>query len=63
MRLPIDAVFYGRGGVVLGVAHGLAPWRVSPYCRGARGWAELPAGTARRTQTEAGDVLDFDPPV
>ncbi|HEX2326860.1 MAG TPA: hypothetical protein VHQ00_15785 [Chloroflexota bacterium] len=32
---------------------------------GARGVVELPAGMARRTQTEAeaGDVLDFDPPV
>jgi uncharacterized membrane protein (UPF0127 family) len=48
---------------VLEVAHALAPWRVSPYCRGARGVVELPAGTARGTQTEAGDVLDFDPPV
>jgi uncharacterized protein len=63
MRFPIDAVFFGRGGVVLGVTHALAPWRVSPYCRGAQGVVELPAGTARRTRTEAGDVLDFDPPL
>ena len=59
MRFPIDLVFYDRGGVVLHVSHALAPWRVSRYCRGARGVIELPAGTARETATLPGDVLDF----
>jgi hypothetical protein len=59
MRFPIDLIFYGPDGVVLYVSHALAPWRVSHYCRGARGVIELPAGTARATETGPGDVLDF----
>ena len=57
MRFPIDVIFYDRKGVVLGVEHGLRPWRFSSYHLRARGAVELPAGTARASGTERGHVL------
>lgn len=57
MRFPIDLVFYGRDFVVLDVIDSLKPWRFSPYRFRAQGIIELPAGTARATGTQPGDVL------
>ncbi|MGB2952339.1 MAG: DUF192 domain-containing protein [Gaiellaceae bacterium] len=56
MRFPIDAVFLDRGGRVLKVAAGLAPWRTA-RCRGARAVLELPAGEAERRRLSAGERL------
>ncbi|MBI4491263.1 MAG: DUF192 domain-containing protein [Chloroflexi bacterium] len=57
MRFPIDVVFYDRNRVVLNVVHALRPWRFSPYHLRARGAVELPAGAARASGTQSGDVL------
>jgi uncharacterized protein len=59
MRFPIDVLFYDRAGVVLGVEHGLRPWRFSAYHLRARGAVELPAGTAHATGTVEGDALSI----
>ena len=61
MRFPIDAVFLDRNGRVLRVAPDLPPWRFAIAARGAREVLELPAGTAARTGTQAGDELSFEP--
>jgi uncharacterized membrane protein (UPF0127 family) len=61
MRFPIDAVFIDRGGRVVRVAERLAPWRLAIAAKGARDVLELPAGTAGRTGTQAGDELVIEP--
>ncbi len=61
MRFPIDAVFLDREGRVVHVAERLAPWRFAVAARGARDVLEVPAGTAARTRTQAGDELVIEP--
>lgn len=61
MRFAIDAVFVDRAGRVVRVAERLAPWRTAVFARGAAEVVELPAGTAGRTGTQAGDELVFEP--
>jgi hypothetical protein len=57
MRFAIDAVFVDRGTRVVGIAARLRPWTPVVWVRGADAVLELPAGTAARTATQAGDVL------
>ncbi len=57
MRYPIDAVFVDKDQRVTKVVHDLKPWRVVWWARGARDCLELPAGTARATNTQVGDQL------
>jgi uncharacterized membrane protein (UPF0127 family) len=45
MRFPIDAVFVGRDGTVVGVERDLKPWRTARR-RGAKWVLELAAGEA-----------------
>jgi uncharacterized membrane protein (UPF0127 family) len=54
MRFPIDVVFLDRERKVVGVRHGLRPWRVAG-ARRAVAALELPAGAANRIKE--GDVL------
>ena len=61
MRFAIDAVFIDRDRRVVKVAADLAPWRFAILARGARDVIELPAGTAARTGTQAGDELLLEP--
>jgi len=46
MRVPIDVVFLDRDLVVLKVVPALAPWKLSPWVKGARSVLELAAGGA-----------------
>jgi hypothetical protein len=57
MRFAIDAVFLDRDRRVVKVAHGLRPWVPAIGAARADSVLELPAGTAARTGTQAGDVL------
>ncbi len=57
MRIPIDVIYLDRGDTVVGIDHGLRPWRIGKLYRGAHHVLELPAGTARRTATAVGDRL------
>lgn len=61
MHFPIDALFLDSGGVVLSVAHDLAPWRTASK-RGAKTVLELPAGAAHARGIEPGDRLIFISP-
>jgi uncharacterized protein len=59
MRFPIDVVFLDRDRGVVGVRHGLRPWRVAG-ARRAVAALELPAGAAAAAGIEEGDVLVFE---
>jgi uncharacterized membrane protein (UPF0127 family) len=60
MRFAIDAVFVDRSMRVLRVAENLRPWVPAVGApRGADSVLEVPAGTAARTGTQAGDELIF----
>jgi uncharacterized membrane protein (UPF0127 family) len=61
MRFAIDAVFLDRAGRVLRVVGDLRPWVFAKAARGADSVLELPAGTAGRSRTQAGDELTFEP--
>jgi len=56
MRFPIDVVFLDRDRKVVGVRHGLRPWRVAG-ARRAVAALELPAGAAAAAGLKGGDVL------
>ena len=59
MRFPIDVVFLDRDWRVVGIRHGLRPWRMAG-ARGAVAALELPAGAAAAAGIDAGDVLALD---
>jgi len=56
MRFPIDVVFLDRDRNVVGVRHGLRPWRAAG-ARRAVAALELPAGAAGAAGLEEGDRL------
>jgi uncharacterized membrane protein (UPF0127 family) len=58
MRFPIDLVYLDRKHRVKKVRSAVGAWRLSA-CLSAHSVLELPAGTIRATQTEAGDTLEF----
>jgi len=60
MRFAIDAVYIDKAGRVVKVTADLRPWHFADAARGARDVLELPAGTAARTGTQAGDELVFE---
>ena len=59
MRFPIDAVFLDREWRVVGIKHGLRPWRVAG-ARRAVAALELPAGAAAAAGIKEGDVLALE---
>lgn len=59
MGFKFDALFLGRGGIVLHIIREMPPFRFSPVVRGAVSVLELPAGTVRATGTEVGDVVSI----
>lgn len=61
MRFGIDAIFVDRDRRVVKVAADLPPWRFAVFVKGARDVFEVPAGTAARTGTQAGDELLLEP--
>lgn len=62
MRFSIDALFVDRSLRVLRVAERLRPWLPAVMApRGTDAVLELPAGTAARTGTQAGDELTTEP--
>ncbi len=59
MRFPIDILFLDRRGVILKTLLRLAPWKMSPYVRGARQVIELPSGVIAATATAEGQTIDL----
>jgi uncharacterized membrane protein (UPF0127 family) len=62
MRFPFDALYLDHDGRVVKVVRAMPPWRMSLGGRGAKHTLEVPAGTAERSGTQAGDVLAFEEP-
>jgi uncharacterized protein len=60
MKFPIDLVYLDRKNRVRKVRHSVPAWRLS-MCLSAHSILELPAGTIRASQTQAGDTLEFTP--
>ena len=57
MKFAIDAVFLDKQRLVTKVVADLKPWRLAMSWR-AHSVIELPAGTAERTSTAAGDQIE-----
>ncbi len=60
MKFSIDLVYLGRDNKVKKVRSDVPPGRMSA-CFSAHSIVELPAGTIRKTLTQAGDRLEFSP--
>lgn len=60
MKIPIDALFLDEGGQVVDICHAMPPWRLSRVYLKAQSVLELPAGTAKASQTKPGDRLSFE---
>ena len=61
MKIPIDVLFLDKGLKVVDALEAMAAWRTSRVYFEAKSVLELPAGTARATQTQSGDFLAFEP--
>ena len=59
MRFPIDVLYVDAGKEVVGIGHALPPWRFGRPYRPSRFVLELPAGTAKGTDTQVGDRLQI----
>lgn len=59
MAIPLDVAHVDRTGRVVKILHGIKPWRPGPLVPKGRWVIELPAGTARTTGTEVGDVIEL----
>jgi len=62
MRFRFDAVFVDRDNRVTKVVPAMRQWWVAFGGRGAKDVIELPAGTAERTATQPGDMLEYGDP-
>lgn len=60
MRIPLDVIHADKQGTVLRVLAGIKPWRLGPIVRKCKIVIELPAGTAARTGTVAGDLIELE---
>ncbi len=54
VRFPIDVMFLDEKMRVVRLVPALPPWRMIGFVRGAKSVVELPAGTLRQKQIEAG---------
>ena len=59
MKFAIDLVYLDKNKKVRKVRNAVPPWQLSA-CLSAHSVLELPAGTAARTGTVAGDQLEID---
>ena len=60
MQFAIDLVYLDRNHRIKKIRNSVPAWRLSA-CLSAHSILELPAGTIRDTQTQAGDTLEFAP--
>lgn len=61
MRIPLDICHVDAQHRIIRVLSDIQPWRVGPIVWRSRYVVELPAGTARRTGTAAGDLIQLQP--
>ncbi len=63
MRFRFDAIFVDREGRVTKIVPSMRQWWIAFGGRGAKDVIELPAGTAARTNTRPGDLLEYGDPL
>lgn len=61
MRFPIDVAYLDAEGRILRLYHRLAPFRLAALNFKTKSVLELPPGILAQTNTNVGDVLEFDP--
>jgi len=61
MRFPIDVAYLDAQGRVLRIYHHLAPFRLAALSFRAKSVLELPPGVLAQTNTNVGDLLEFNP--
>jgi uncharacterized membrane protein (UPF0127 family) len=61
MRFPIDVAYLDAQGRILRIYHRLAPFRLAALSFKAKSVLELPPGILAQTETNVGDVLEFNP--
>jgi hypothetical protein len=59
MRMPVDAVFVDKDGVVVRIYPSLRPWRVTRVVRKAKACIEFPAGSTAAAGVKVGDSLSL----
>ena len=59
MKFPIDVVFLNKNNIVLRIASGMMPCRVSRIQLRGYSVLELPNGTIKKSHTEVGDQLEI----
>ncbi len=59
MSYPIDVVFLDPTGKALSLYHGLKPWCLTRWIRGACGVLELPEGTIRKSGLREGQTVEI----
>ncbi len=60
MSIPLDVLHVDKEGRIVKILHEIKPWRVGPIVFKSAWVVELPAGTARRTGTEEGDIVSVE---
>lgn len=61
MQFPIDALFVSRNNKIVKIISRMAPFRVSAVCWKADFVVELPAGRAKETSSQPGDIISISP--
>lgn len=59
MRFPIDVIFLNKNNAAIHLIKSFAPWKISPFVKGAVSVLELPSGTIEKYQMEVSDVFSF----
>ncbi len=57
--MPIDVAYLDSKGKVLRLYHELPPYRIGAVKYKARSVLELPSGTLVQTNTQVGDIIEF----
>lgn len=60
MKFRFDAVFINKKNEVVYLIEDMPAWRVSKICFSGYSVIELPSGTINETETNIGDVLEFE---
>ncbi len=59
MSIELDVAHVDRDGRIVKILHGIKPWRLGPIVLRSKWVIELPAGTARVTGMQVGDVVEL----
>jgi uncharacterized membrane protein (UPF0127 family) len=59
MSLALDVCHVDNTGHIRRILHRVKPWRVGPIIWRSKWVFEIPAGSARRSRTQVGDLVDL----